>query len=147
MTLLDKRALSERDICTKHITPAMAKGGWDVQTQVRENVHLTHGRVTVRGQLVSRGKGKFADYVLYYKPNVPLPHLLCVTNMMFHGIEIPSNIRHDNTLAWPFRDYGPKDRVDVIVTNPPFGGMEEDGIENTFPATFRTRETADLFLV
>ena len=70
----------------------------------------------------------------------------CVTNMMFHGIEVPSNIRHDNTLARPLRDYGPKDRVDVIVTNPPFGGMEEDGIENNFPATFRTRETADLFL-
>ena len=77
----------------------------------------------------------------------PLPHLLCVTNMMFHGVEVPSNIRHDNTLARPLRDYGPKDRVDVIVTNPPFGGMEEDGIENNFPAAFRTRETADLFLV
>ena len=77
----------------------------------------------------------------------PLPHLLCVTNMMFHGIEVPSNIRHDNTLARPLRDYGPKDRVEVVITNPPFGGMEEDGIENNFPATFRTRETADLFLV
>jgi type I restriction enzyme M protein len=77
----------------------------------------------------------------------PLPHLLCVTNMMFHGIEVPSNIRHDNTLTRPLRDYGPKDRVDVIVTNPPFGGMEEDGIENNFPQAFRTRETADLFLL
>jgi type I restriction enzyme M protein len=77
----------------------------------------------------------------------PLPHLLCLTNMMFHGIEVPSNIRRDNTLARPLRDYGPKDRVSVIVTNPPFGGVEEDGIENNFPATFRTRETADLFLV
>jgi len=77
----------------------------------------------------------------------PLPHLLCTTNMLFHGIEVPSNIRHDNTLARPLRDYGPADRVDVIITNPPFGGMEEDGIENNFPAAFRTRETADLFLV
>jgi type I restriction enzyme M protein len=76
-----------------------------------------------------------------------LPHLLAVTNMLFHGIEVPSNIRRDNTLARPLRDYGPKDRVDVVITNPPFGGMEEDGIENNFPATFRTRETADLFLV
>ena len=76
-----------------------------------------------------------------------LPHLLCVTNMLFHGIEVPSNILRDNTLARPLRDYGPKDRVDVIVTNPPFGGMEEDGIENNFPQAFRTRETADLFLV
>jgi len=76
-----------------------------------------------------------------------LPHLLCTTNMLLHGIEVPSNIRHDNTLARPLRDYSPKDRVDVVVTNPPFGGTEEDGIETNFPATFRTRETADLFLV
>ncbi len=76
-----------------------------------------------------------------------LPHLLCTTNMLLHGIEVPSNIRHDNTLSRPMRDYGPKDRVDVVVTNPPFGGTEEDGIESNFPATFRTRETADLFLV
>ena len=77
----------------------------------------------------------------------PLPHLLCVTNMLLHGIEVPSQIRHDNTLARPLRDYGPRDRVDVIITNPPFGGMEEDGIEQNFPQSYRTRETADLFLV
>ncbi len=77
----------------------------------------------------------------------PLPHLLCTTNMLLHGIDIPSNVRHDNTLARPLRDYGPKDRVDVVVTNPPFGGMEEDGIESNFPKLFQTRETADLFLV
>lgn len=77
----------------------------------------------------------------------PLPHLLCTTNMILHGIEVPTYIRHDNTLARPLRDQTQKDRVDVILTNPPFGGMEEDGIESNFPATFRTRETADLFLV
>ena len=76
-----------------------------------------------------------------------LPHILCLTNLLLHGIDVPSNVRHDNTLAHPLRDWGPKERVDVIVTNPPFGGMEEDGIESNFPATFRTRETADLFLV
>ena len=76
-----------------------------------------------------------------------LPHVLCATNMMVHGIEVPSNIVRDNTLARPLRDYGKKDQVDVIVTNPPFGGDEEVGIENNFPAEFRTRETADLFLV
>jgi type I restriction enzyme M protein len=77
----------------------------------------------------------------------PLPHVLCATNMMVHGIEVPSNIVNDNTLARPLKDYGKKDQVDVIVTNPPFGGVEEDGIENNFPAEFKTRETADLFLV
>lgn len=76
-----------------------------------------------------------------------LPHVLCMTNLMLHGIDVPSNVRHDNTLARPLRDWGPKERVDVIVTNPPFGGMEEDGIETNYPAEFRTRETADLFLV
>ncbi len=76
-----------------------------------------------------------------------LPHMLCVTNMLLHGVEVPSNIRHDNTLARPLRDYSPAERVDVVLTNPPFGGTEEDGIEQNFPATYRTRETADLFLV
>ena len=75
-----------------------------------------------------------------------LPHMLCVTNMILHGIDTPTSIKHDNTLARPYKDYGEKDRVDIVVTNPPFGGMEEDGIENNFPAAFRTRETADLFL-
>jgi type I restriction enzyme M protein len=77
----------------------------------------------------------------------PLPHVLCATNMMVHGIEVPSNIINDNTLARPLRDYGKKDQVDIIITNPPFGGTEENGIENNFPSEFRTRETADLFLI
>ncbi len=77
----------------------------------------------------------------------PLPHLLCVTNMIVHGIDVPTGVVHDNTLSRPLRDITMRDRVDVVVTNPPFGGMEEDGIENNFPADFRTRETADLFLV
>ncbi|HEX2950741.1 MAG TPA: class I SAM-dependent DNA methyltransferase, partial [Armatimonadota bacterium] len=76
----------------------------------------------------------------------PLPHMLATTNMMLHGIDVPTNIRHDNTLSRPLKDYGPRDRVDIIITNPPFGGMEEDGIENNFPRKYQTRETADLFM-
>jgi type I restriction enzyme M protein len=76
-----------------------------------------------------------------------LPHMLCVTNLMLHGIEVPSNIRHDNTLARPLREVTQADRVDVVLTNPPFGGIEEPGIEQGFPADVRTKETADLFLV
>jgi type I restriction enzyme M protein len=76
----------------------------------------------------------------------PLPHMLCVTNMLLHGIEDPSFVRHDNTLARPYISYGQIDRVNIILTNPPFGGREEDGIESNFPAHFRTKETADLFL-
>ncbi len=76
----------------------------------------------------------------------PLPHMLCVTNMLLHGIEDPGFVRHDNTLARPYIGWEQKDRVDIILANPPFGGREEDGIESNFPAHFRTRETADLFL-
>ena len=77
----------------------------------------------------------------------PLPYLLCTTNMIVHGIDVPTGIRHDNTLSRPLRDISMRDRVDLVLTNPPFGGMEEDGIEHNFPREFRTRETADLFLL
>ncbi|TBF80812.1 HsdM family class I SAM-dependent methyltransferase [Rhizobium leguminosarum] len=76
-----------------------------------------------------------------------LPHLLCVTNMMLHGIEAPVLIERGNLLETSLRDQKWRGKVDVIVTNPPFGGVEEDGIEKNFPQTFQTRETADLFLV
>jgi type I restriction enzyme M protein len=75
-----------------------------------------------------------------------LPHMLCVTNMLLHGVEDPSFVRHDNALARPYIGWEQKDRVDIVLTNPPFGGKEEDGIESNFPQHFRTRETADLFL-
>lgn len=74
-----------------------------------------------------------------------LPHVLAVTNLILHDVEIPK-IRHDNSLSRPLRDYGPKDQVSVLLTNPPFGGIEEDGIQANFPANFRTKETADLFM-
>ncbi len=76
----------------------------------------------------------------------PLPHMLCTTNMLLHNIENPGFVRHDNTLARPYISYGADDRVDVILTNPPFGGKEEVGIESNFPKQYQTRETADLFL-
>ena len=75
-----------------------------------------------------------------------LPHMLCVTNMLLHNIDDPSFVRHDNTLARPYISYTQSDRVDIVLTNPPFGGREEDGIESNFPKHLQTRETADLFL-
>ena len=73
-----------------------------------------------------------------------LPHLLCTTNMLLHGIEVPVQIKHGNTLSKPLSSWDAE--MDVIITNPPFGGTEEDGIEKNFPAELQTRETADLFL-
>lgn len=75
-----------------------------------------------------------------------LPYLLSVTNMILHGIDVPK-ISHDNSLARNVRDYSPAEKVDIVVTNPPFGGIEEDGITINFPTQFRTKETADLFMV
>ena len=64
--------LSERDICSKYITPALVDAGWDLHAQIREEVSFTKGRIVVRGRLHSRGKGKRADYVLYIQPNQPI---------------------------------------------------------------------------
>jgi type I restriction enzyme, R subunit len=64
LTSMDKQSLSERDICTKFITPALRKAGWDEMLQVREEVSFTKGRIIVRGKLVSRGQAKRADYIL-----------------------------------------------------------------------------------
>jgi type I restriction enzyme R subunit len=69
---MDKKQLTERDICTKYILPAIKQAGWNIHTQVREEVSLTAGRVIVRGQMGTRSKGKRADFVLYHKPNIPL---------------------------------------------------------------------------
>jgi type I restriction enzyme M protein len=75
----------------------------------------------------------------------PLPHLLCTTNLMVHGFDLPA-VNRGNYLNKPYADWGSTDKVDVILTNPPFGGVEEDGTETNFPSKFRTKETADLFL-
>jgi hypothetical protein len=69
---VDKKALSERDICTKFISPAIERAGWDMQTQLREEVYITHGRIMVRGRMTKRAPGKRVDYILFYKPNIPI---------------------------------------------------------------------------
>jgi type I restriction enzyme M protein len=76
-----------------------------------------------------------------------LPHLLCTTNMLLHGIEVPSMIEHRNTLGRPWNEWQLAERVDCVITNPPFGGMEDDGVGTDFPSDIQTRETADMFLV
>ncbi|MEI7423749.1 MAG: DEAD/DEAH box helicase family protein [Prolixibacteraceae bacterium] len=70
--MIDKKSLSERDICTKFITPAIEKSGWNRLTQFLEEVSFTDGKIYVRGKLTARGEKKRADYILYYKPNIPV---------------------------------------------------------------------------
>ena len=70
--MLEKKSLSERDICTKYITPALKEAGWDIKNQIREEVSFTAGKIYVRGKLVQRGKQKRADFILYHKPHLPI---------------------------------------------------------------------------
>src|SRR5664280_1766619 len=118
------------------LDPACGTGGFLANTinHVRKQVHTADDEALMQASLKGIEKK-------------PLPHLLCLTNMILHGVDAPTTIRRANTLSRPLRDYGPADRVDVVVTNPPFGGTEEPGVEQNFPRTVRTRETADLFLV
>ena len=67
-----KKELTERDICTKYINPALTQAGWNLQTQIREEVYFTDGKIYVKGNKSKRAKGKKADYILYYKPNIPV---------------------------------------------------------------------------
>jgi len=69
---MDKKLLSERDICSKYIAPAVQRAGWDMHRQVREEVSFTKGRIIVRGKLHSRGESRRADFMLYHQPNLPL---------------------------------------------------------------------------
>lgn len=99
---MDKRALSERDICTKFITPALRQAGWDEMSQIREEVSFTKGRIIVRGKLVSRGKAKRADYILYFKPNIPLALIEAKDNSYSVGDGMQQGLDYATTLHIPF---------------------------------------------
>ena len=75
-----------------------------------------------------------------------LPHLLCTTNMLLHGIDVPSQIEHRNTLGIGWNEWNANNKVDCLITNPPFGGYEDDTVGGDYPADLRTRETADMFM-
>ena len=102
LTAVDKRSLSERDICTKFITPALRQAGWDEMRQIREEVGFTKGRIIVRGKLVTRGKRKRADYVLNYKPNVPLAVIEAKDNTHSVGDGMQQALDYAETLNIPF---------------------------------------------
>ena len=99
---MDRKSLSERDICTKFITPAVKKAGWDEMTQIREEVSFTKGRIIVRGKLVGRGKGKRADYILYYKPNIPIALIEAKDNTHAMGDGMQQGLEYAETLDIPF---------------------------------------------
>lgn len=103
MEAIDKKALSERDICTKYITPAIVEqAGWNRDTQLREEETITNGRVYVRGKLVSRGESKRADYILYYKKNIPIAVIEAKDNNHSVGSGMQQALLYAQMLDVPF---------------------------------------------
>ena len=100
--MTSKKDLSERDICTKYITPAIEKAGWDLLTQVREEFPLTNGRVIVRGKLHTRAKNKRADYILFYKPNIPIAVIEAKDNNHSIGDGMQQALGYAEMLQVPF---------------------------------------------
>ncbi len=98
----NKRNLTERDICTKYITPALEKAGWDTITQILEEYPLTKGRVIVRGKLHTRAKNKRADYVLFYKPNIPIAIIEAKDNNHSVRAGIQQGLDYAHILDIPF---------------------------------------------
>ena len=99
---MNKKQLSERDICTKFITPALEQAGWDVTTQIREEFPLTKGRIIVRGKLHTRAKHKRADYVLFYKPNIPIAIIEAKDNNHSVGDGMQQGLGYAEMLQVPF---------------------------------------------
>ncbi len=100
--MINKKTLTEADIRTKFITPNIVKSGWDLHSQIREEVYFTDGRIIVRGKLVMRGKRKRADYILYYKPNIPIAIIEAKDNNHNIGDGLQQVIEYGEILEIPF---------------------------------------------
>ncbi|MCF8108707.1 MAG: DEAD/DEAH box helicase family protein [Desulfohalobiaceae bacterium] len=99
---MEKQSLSERDICTKFVTPSLERAGWDIQTQVREEVTLTHGRIIVRGTMHKRGRKKRADYILSYKRNIPIAVIEVKDNTYSVGSGMQQALQYAEMIDVPF---------------------------------------------
>ena len=123
----------------KMMDPACGTGGFVTAT-------ISHFEKQLSKKSGAEDRAAIADCIRGIEKK-QLPHLLCVTNMMLHGIDVPSMIEHRNTLGKGWNEWKLTERVDCVITNPPFGGMEEEGVGGDYPSDIRTRETADMFLV
>ena len=99
---MDKKQLSERDICTKFITPALKDAGWNIRTQILEEVSFTDGKILVKGKFAQRGKRKRADYILFYKPNIPIAVIEAKDNNHTIGQGMQQAIEYAQILDVPF---------------------------------------------
>lgn len=121
----------------KILDPACGTGGFLIDS-------LEHIRAN---QVKTPDDEKLLQNSIFAIEKKPLPHMLVMTNLILHGIEAPINVQRGNSLAVSLRDITQKDRVDIVVTNPPFGGIEQEMIKKGFPTQYQTSETADLFLI
>lgn len=99
---MSKKNLTERDICSKYITPALINSGWDLHVQIREEFPLTNGRIIVRGQLHTRAKNKRADYVLFYKPGIPIAVIEAKDNKHTVGDGMQQGLNYGEMINVPF---------------------------------------------
>ena len=99
---MNKRELTEADIRTKFITPSIVAAGWNIETQVREEIFFTDGRIYVRGKLHTRGQRKRADYILYLKPNIPIAVIEAKDNNHSVGAGIQQALGYAQSLDIPF---------------------------------------------
>jgi len=88
---------------------------------------------------------KLFDQSIYGIEKKPFPYMLCITNMLLHGVDVPK-IEHGNSLTHDVLNYTEEDKFDVILMNPPYGGSEKDDVKNHFPTDLSSSETADLFV-
>jgi type I restriction enzyme M protein len=122
------------------LDPACGTGGFLTAT-------IAHFEKQMLNEKVSKDNFPNIDDCIRGIEKKQLPHLLCITNMLLHGIEVPSMVEHNNTLAKPWESWQSSDRVDCLITNPPFGGMEDSKVGNDYPPDVQSRETADMFLI
>ncbi|MBY0572173.1 MAG: type I restriction enzyme HsdR N-terminal domain-containing protein [Undibacterium sp.] len=127
---MDKKSLSEREICSKYITPAVIDAGWDSHTQIREEVSFTKGRIIVRGKLHTRGEQKRADYILYRKKNIPIAVIEAKDNEHSVGDGMQQALNYAKTLGVPFvRSYNKTEpmRIAEFDTEKAWWGTAADG--------------------
>jgi type I restriction enzyme R subunit len=131
---MNKKQLSERDICTKFINPALVKAGWDIKNQVREEVSFTDGRIIVRGGMHARGKRKRADYVLYHKPNMAIAIIEAKDNKHGVGAGMQQALEYAEILQIPFVFSSNGDGFVFHDKTNSFGQMEQNLSLDEFPS-------------
>lgn len=128
---INKKAMSEEDIKMKYITPAIEKAGWDIKTQVRAEYTFTDGRIIVRGNLVDRGRRKRADYLLSYKPNMPLAIIEAKDNKKPMGAGMQQGLKYAEILDVPFIY---SSNGDGFIEHDRFTGKERELSLDAFPS-------------